>query len=88
MSHNAEEGKNVFAVLVQPHFPVRRPRRPRPHGDAATCQLFGRFFCEMEMDLKSEEERVRAMLFLLTDVGENGPAKRREDWRGRKGLNS
>ena len=59
------------------------------HGDAATCQLFGRFFCEMEMDLKSEEEeRVRAMLFLLTDVGENGPAKRREDWRGRKGLNS
>ena len=29
------------------------------HGDAATCQLFGRFFCEMEMDLKSEEERMR-----------------------------
>ena len=47
------------------------------HG--ATCQLFGRFFCEMEMDLKSEEERVRAMLFLLTDAGENGPAKRREE---------
>ena len=37
--------------------------------DAATCQLFGRFFCEMEMDLKSEEERVRAMLLLLTVVG-------------------
>ena len=39
----------------------------------------------MEMDLKSEEERVRAMLLLFIVVRKNGPTKRlREDWRERK----
>ena len=39
LSRNAEEGKTMFAVLVQPHFPVRRPRRPR-RRDLSTFRPF------------------------------------------------